>query len=255
MLNLAHNREDIPGDAPRHLHHCSCRLHHAGVKVFKRLDHPVKDVHAHSERRPLEHRASRTREQRYSTSRLSRGERRSPESCRTNHFAKSVYLWRCVVIDALVVANGRRRRNTARAVKRSPICPLGFRSAGPVCTQSLAGSLSTSTLIRTTHVSFYTSVILCVVNRPSSRFERPAQTDRPQGGSGRRPRKTADRRGGPVGRSADRGGGRLALEVGSCVWVTPHTLAAVNKLVSRNTGDTSALSPPSNRSSSGAAAL
>ena len=29
------------------------------------------------------------------------------------------------------------------------------------------------------------------MNRPSSRFERPAQTDRPQGGSGRRPRRTA----------------------------------------------------------------
>ena len=70
------------------------------------------------------------------------------------------------------------------------------------------------------------------MNRPTSWFDRPAQTDRPQGGSGRRPRKTADRRGGPVGRSADQGGGRLALEVGS--WVTPHTLAAaVNKLVSR----------------------
>ena len=83
-----------------------------------------------------------------------------------------------------------------------------------------------------------------VVNRPTSWFERPAQTDRPQGGSGRRPRKTADRRGGPVGRSADRGGGRLALEVSSCgSHRTAHTLAAVNKLVSRNTRDTSALSP------------
>ena len=58
-----------------------------------------------------------------------------------------------------------------------------------------------------------------VVNRPTSRFERPAQTDRPQGGSGRRPRRTADRRGGPVGRSADRGGGRSG-------WLEGHTAHA-----------------------------
>ena len=41
-----------------------------------------------------------------------------------------------------------------------------------------------------------------------------------QGGSGRRPRRTADRRGGPVvGRSADRGGGRSG-------WLEGHTAHA-----------------------------
>ena len=74
-----------------------------------------------------------------------------------------------------------------------------------------------------------------VVNRPTSRFERPAQTDRPQGGSGRRPRKTANRRGvRSVGAQPTEGGPGSEGGIGRVgSRVTPHMLAAaVNKLVS-----------------------
>jgi len=100
---------------------------------------------------------------------------------------------------------------------------------------------------RTRRAGVYMSVILFVVNRPTSRFERPAQTDRPQAG-GVRSAAAEDRRPeGGSGRSERRPRGRSVGRVGSRV--TPHTLlmfntkqlflcfctllaAAVNKLVS-----------------------
>ena len=57
------------------------------------------------------------------------------------------------MIDALVVANGRRRRNTTCAVKRSPICPLGV-PVGRASLHTEPGRLSLYIDVDTTHVSF-----------------------------------------------------------------------------------------------------
>jgi len=119
------------------------------------------------------------------------------------------------------------------------LIPTEFSKKAIAHNQSLTGH-GTGAHCTNTSVILQRYYVLCSEQADFVRgYERPAQTDRPQEESGRRPRKTADRRGGPVGRSERRprgGGSVLALEVGSCHGVTPVTAHARRscELVTRN---------------------